>query len=50
MSFGDVDNQEPDFSLVLVVEFVEGRNLPPEWRSSVAAKNHHYGLSFVQLR
>jgi len=50
MSFGDVDNQKPDFSLVLIVKFVEGRNLPPEWRSSVAAKNHHYGLSFVQLR
>jgi hypothetical protein len=50
MRLHNIDNQERDLSAVLVVKFVEGGNLPPEWRSSVAAKNHHYGLSFVQLR
>jgi hypothetical protein len=26
---------------ILLIKFVEGRNLPPEWRSGVAAENQH---------
>ena len=44
---GDVDHEERDFPLVLVVELVESGNLPPEWRSSVAAKNHDHRLGLV---
>jgi hypothetical protein len=44
----DVDHKKSDFASVLIVEFVEGRNLPPEWRSSVATENHDHGLLLVQ--
>ena len=37
----DVDNQERDLLAVLVIEFVEGGNLPPEGRSGVAAEDKH---------
>jgi hypothetical protein len=61
MRFGDVNNQERDLVSVLFVELVEGRNLPPEGRSSVTAEYKHDGpalfgkpgepnaLTFVQL-
>jgi hypothetical protein len=49
MGFTDVYDEECDFALVLVVELVEGGNLPPEWRSRVAAEDHHYGLGFVEF-
>jgi hypothetical protein len=41
MRLGDVDDQERDLISVLVVELVEGRNLPPEGRSSIASKDKH---------
>ena len=44
---GDVHHEKRDFVSVLIVEFVEGRNLPPEWRSSVTTKNHDYRLLLV---
>ena len=43
MRLGDVDNQEVDFVPVLFVELIEGGNLPPKGRSSVAAKDKDYG-------
>ena len=39
MSFQDVDGVKGDFVFVLIVELVEGRNLPPEGRSGVAAED-----------
>jgi hypothetical protein len=50
MSFGNIDNQKSDFALVLLVQFVEGRNLPPEWRSSVAAEHHYHWFNMVESR
>jgi hypothetical protein len=47
MRFCDVHNQKADLALVLIVELVEGGNLPPEGWSSVTAENHHYRLSLV---
>jgi hypothetical protein len=38
MSFYDIYRQESHPTAVLLVEFVEGGNLPPEGRSSVAAE------------
>jgi hypothetical protein len=42
--FLDVDDVERRAVLVFRVEFVEGGNLPPEGRSSVAAEDEHDGL------
>ncbi len=39
MRLEDVDGVEGDLIFVLIVELVEGRNLPPEGRSGVAAKD-----------
>ena len=39
MRLDDVDNQERDLLVVLVIQLVEGGNLPPEGRSSVAAED-----------
>jgi hypothetical protein len=39
MRLEDVDGVEGDLVFVLIVELVEGRNLPPEGRSGVAAKD-----------
>ena len=39
MRLEDVDGVERDLVFVLIVELVEGRNLPPEGRSGVAAKD-----------
>ncbi len=41
MRLEDVDGVEGDLIFVLIVELVEGRNLPPEGRSGVAAKDEH---------
>jgi len=49
MRLGDVDHQESDAAAVLLVELVEGGNLPPERRSSVAAENEDDGLGLVDL-
>jgi len=48
MSFQDVHDEEGDLRPVLVVKFVEGRNLPPEWWSSVAAEHQNHGLPGAQ--
>jgi hypothetical protein len=39
VGFEDVDRQERDLAVIVVVEFVESGNLPPEGRSSVAAED-----------
>jgi hypothetical protein len=44
MGFEDVDREEGDLLTVLIVELVEGRNLPPEGRSGVAAEDQNDGL------
>ena len=38
MRFGNVNNQERDAPAILLVKLVEGRNLPPERWSRVAAE------------
>src|SRR5438477_5570131 len=48
MGLGDVDNQKSHAVLVLLVKFVEGRNLPPERRSRIATENQHHGLLLIQ--
>ena len=45
MRLGDVYDQKCDSVSVLFVKLVEGRNLPPERRSSVASKHQHYWVS-----
>ena len=47
MRFGNVDNQESNPPVILLVEFIEGRNLPPERRSGVAAEYQNHGLLLV---
>jgi len=47
MRFQDVHGIEGDTITVLVVELVEGRNLPPERRSSVASEDEHNRLLAV---
>jgi hypothetical protein len=42
MRFRDVDHEEGNLASVLLVELVEGRNLPPEGRSGVASKDEHH--------
>ena len=44
MRFQDVHGVERHPVSVLLVELVEGGNLPPEWRSSVAAEHQHNRL------
>ena len=41
MRLEDIDGVEGDLIFVLIVELVEGRNLPPEGRSGVAAKDEN---------
>jgi hypothetical protein len=42
MSFEYVYDEKSHLAAVLIVELVEGRNLPPEWRSRVAAEYENY--------
>jgi hypothetical protein len=44
MRFGNVHNQERHAPAILLVKLIEGRNLPPERRSSVAPKYQNHGL------
>jgi hypothetical protein len=44
MRLEDIDDKKRDPAAVLVVKLVQGRNLPPERRSSVTAKNEYDGL------
>ena len=41
VSFQDVNGEKGHLAVVLLVEFIEGGNLPPEWRSRVAAEHQH---------
>jgi len=45
MGLGDIDDQESDFASILLVEFIQGGNLPPEGRSGVTAKDQDHRLS-----
>jgi hypothetical protein len=47
MGFGNIDNEERNAPAILLVELIEGRNLPPERRSRVAAEYQNYGLLLV---
>ena len=40
MRFGNVNHQEGNAPAILLVKLIEGRNLPPERRSSVAAEDN----------
>lgn len=44
MRFRDVHHQEGNFVSELLIQLVKSGNLPPEWRSSVAAKDQHHRL------
>ncbi len=44
MGLGNVHHKKCDAILVLIVELVEGGNLPPEWRSGITAENQDRGL------
>jgi hypothetical protein len=50
MRLENVDHQKGDLVLVLVVELVQAGNLPPEQRSSIAAKDQNHGLPRIQVR
>jgi hypothetical protein len=43
MRFQNVDREESNLAVVVVEELVQGGYLPPEGRSSVAAKDEHDG-------
>lgn len=45
MRLSNVDHEERDLILILMVELVEGRNLPPERWSGVAAEDEHDWLA-----
>jgi hypothetical protein len=46
----DLNDIERGAILVLLVEFIEGGNLPPEGRSGVAAEDEDYGFLAAQRR
>jgi hypothetical protein len=50
MRLGDVHHQKGDAIAILLIESIEGRNLPPKWRSSVTAEHEHDGLLLIQDR
>ncbi len=45
-----VHHEKRSLISVLVVEFVQGGNLPPKWWSGVTAEDHDYGLLGIDLR
>jgi hypothetical protein len=47
---GDVYHQERDLLSILLVELIEGSNLPPKRRSSVASENQDDWLSLSGKR
>jgi hypothetical protein len=49
MRLRDVDDEERDPFSVLLVEVVEGGNLPPKGWSGVATEDHHHRLLPVEL-
>ena len=48
MRFEDVNGVEVHVRAVIGIQLIEGRNLPPEWRSGVAAEDQHYRLFFSE--
>ena len=50
VGFLDVYDKERRAVLVLLIELVEGGNLPPEGRSSVTAEDEHDGLHAAEGR
>jgi hypothetical protein len=47
MRFGDVDHEKSNSVAILLIKFVEGRNLPPERRSGVTAEYQNHRLPLV---
>src|SRR5712672_853854 len=50
MRFKNVDREKTHAASILFVEFVEGGNLPPEGRSSVAPEYQHHWSARIQRR
>jgi hypothetical protein len=50
MRFCDVHHLERNLVAVLLIKLVEGRNLPPEGRSSIASEDQHHGPLAIQCR
>jgi len=50
MRFRNVNNQERNAPAILFVKLIESRNLPPEWRSRVAAEYQNHRLLLAQER
>jgi hypothetical protein len=48
MRFCDVNNEKSNLPAVLLVEFIEGRDLPPKRRSGVAAEYQDHRLTLIQ--
>jgi hypothetical protein len=46
--FRDVHHQNSHTITILIVKFVEGGNLPPEWRSGIAPEDEHQWLLLAQ--
>jgi len=44
VSFKNVHGVEGNAAVILLVKFVKSGNLPPEWRSGVAAEDQHHRL------
>ena len=44
MRFQNIDGVKLHTLTIVVVELIERGNLPPKWRSRVAAENQYYGL------
>jgi hypothetical protein len=47
MRFRNVNNQECNAPAILFVKLIESGNLPPEWRSRVAAEYQNHRLQLV---
>ena len=45
VSLLDIDDKKIDLIAVLAVELIEGGNLPPKGRSSIAPEDEHHGLA-----
>jgi hypothetical protein len=50
MSFLDIHGVKRHPASVLLIQLVQGGNLPPKWRSSVAAEDQHYRLLLAEGR
>lgn len=46
----DIDDKKRDLASILVIELIEGRNLPPERRSSIATEDEYDRLVRSQRR